>query len=166
MFPFPAGVMVAFSQTTLTVMETTPPVTMCVQLTGELEIAITAAVSFEDNSATSDDHGNTNITFTFTSGSSDPQCLQLTLIEDGLLENEELFTISLSSPDIEVDVVNGSVVVTLQDSSELSVGFQSAPDVITEGEVLMACVNISSGQLAGSFSLALRVEVSTGQGTV
>lgn len=137
---------------------------MCVQLTGQLEIPITAAISFEENTATSQDHSNTNRNLTFDSGSSNPQCFLLVIVDDGLLESEEVFGITLSSPDSEVDIVNGSALVTILDSSELTVGFTSATGTVTEGEVFLACVDITAGQLAELFSLVLLVEASTGQG--
>jgi hypothetical protein len=148
-----------------TIMENDPtPTSLCVELSGELEIFVIASLSFIENTANNGDYANMNLTITFDSASSDSRCFPLVISEDGLLENDELFSISLSSADSKVDVENGSAQVTVLDSSELEVGFESALGIVTEGEVFMACVNITAGQLAEQFTLILSVQSLSGQG--
>lgn len=140
------------------------PAVVCIVLQGSLGIPVSVNVDFLEGSATFQDFSNRDTSLTFEAGSVGPQCIELDILVDGLLENEEQFSISLSSPNEVVDIVNGSLQVTVQDSTELEVGFVSPDGTVTEGETFMACVRIVSGQLAEQFVLPLSVEVSEGQG--
>lgn len=155
-----------FSQQIFTILENSPDPTndmVCVELIGELDVSIDVSVRFEEDSATTEDFSNTDRIFTFDSGSERSQCFPLETIEDSLFENDEVYRISLSSASDVVDVISNTVEVTIQDSSELIVGFEMSGYNVTEGDTLLACVRILSGGLAEQVALTLNVMPSGGQ---
>ena len=153
------------SETSYTVSEGNPAQTeVCVQLIGELAIEVSATLTFSEDTATLDDYSNTDTIFTFDSGSVSLQCLQLDITVDDLLENDERFDITLSSPDDAVDVLITDAEVTIKDASVLEVGFVSADGNIPEGETHLACVGIFVGALTEEFVVNFNVEVLTGGG--
>lgn len=141
------------------------PPDVCVQLLGTLAISVTISIQVLEGSATLQDFTIRDTNFTSDADSPNPQCFQLGINEDGLLEDDEVFSVMLSSPDDVVDIDIGSLEVTVQDSSELEVGFVSPNDSVAEGGMFMACVEIVSGQLAQLFVLPLSVQPVDGQGT-
>ena len=158
-----------FSRTTYREMEdSAAPLEVCVELQGSLEVSVLIDIEFQTDTATSQDFTNFNSVtgFTFNAGSVTTQCLQLVIEEDGVLENEEVFRIILSSPDEEVDIEDGVVEVTILDTSELIVGFESTSEAITEGGSLSICISIFSGRLANEFVLPLVIDIASGQGIV
>ena len=153
------------SETSYTVSEGNPAQTeVCVQLIGELAIEVFATLTFSEDTATLDDYSNTDTIFTFDSGSVSPQCLQLDITVDDLLENDEKFDVTLSSPDDAVDVLVADAEVTIQDASVLEVGFVSADGNVTEGGTYLACVGIFAGTLDEGFVFNFNVEVLAGGG--
>lgn len=163
---FLPAVQVRFAGSTFTVTEGSLELTeVCVELQGDLGISITVNINFAEDTASFQDFTNMNTNFTFSSTSSNPQCLELDIISDDLLESEERFNIELSSPDSGVvEIVGGNAEVIVLDSSELVVGFVSPNGTVTEGGMFSACVRIFSGGLAEQFILPLTIEVSAGQG--
>ena len=154
-----------FSQSALSVSESdSAPPDVCVQLLGTLERSVSVSIQVMQESATLQDFTIRDTTFTFDAESPNPQCFQLGVSEDGLLEDDELFSMLLSSPDDVVDIGIGTLEVTILDSSELVTGFVSPTDSVTEGGLFMACVEIVSGELAQLFALPLSVQPTDGQG--
>lgn len=139
---------------------------VCVQLNGDLGISIDVDIRFEEDTATSVDFSNTDLTFTFSDMSETRQCFLLQTASDNLFENDEIFHILLSSASDVVDVVDGSIDVTIQDTSELTVGFEMPAYDIIEGEALLACVVIAGGGLAEDVSLTVNVVPTEAQGAV
>ena len=161
------GVQALFTQAMYREMEdSVVPLLVCVELQGSLEVSVQVDIEFQTDTATSQDFTNVdNITgFIFNAGSVNSQCFQVIIEEDELLENEEFFQISLSSPDEEVDIHDGVVEVTILDTSELFIGFESTADSISEGGSLSICIRIFSGRLANGFVLPLKVDLPSGQG--
>lgn len=142
------------------------PLVVCIELQGSLEVSVLVDIEFQTDTATSQDFTNSDSVngFTFNAGSENSRCFQVIIEEDELLENEEFFRIILSSPDEEVDIEDGIVEVTILDTSELVVGFESTSDSISEGGSLSICIRIFSGRLADEFVLPLKVDLSSGQG--
>ena len=162
---------VIFYLTSYTVLEIAiEPVEYCLELYGvlDLEIPVAVNVSFLEGSATSSDFSNTDITYTFSPifhlTFSGGQCFPLNITEDNVLEDDEVFIISLSSPNQNVDFTNGSVEVTIQDSSVLYLGFENASYVVTEGHNITICVEIFYGSLAEQFTLPLNISPLSGEG--
>ena len=163
-FHFP-GVQVTFSQSALSVSESdSAPPDVCIQLLGTLERSVSVSIQVMQESATLQDFTIRDTTFTFDAESPNPQCFQLGVSEDGLLEDDELFSMLLSSPDDVVDIGIGTLEVTILDLSELVTGFVSPTDSVSEGGVFMACVEIVSGELAQLFVLPMSVQPTDGQG--
>ena len=136
---------------------------VCVQLDGELARSVEVDVHFEEGSATMGDFSNSDLTFTF-SQSAVMQCFLLQTSADGLFETDETFRISLSSPSDVIEVSNGVVDVTIQDSSELTVGFVMSAYDVMEGDTLMVCVLVLSGGLADDVSLMVNVVIEDQEG--
>ncbi len=157
-----------FAQATYTIFEGDPEeINVCVELIGELGREITVDIDFEEDTATFEDFSNRDQTITFNNVRSiTVQCLQLQTIQDDLYEDNEVFHISLSSPDNVVDVLNSNVEVTIEDSSELVIGFENSAYTVTEGATLEACVMIFSGSLAQQVSFSVNVMSSDELGTV
>ena len=125
---------------------------------------VTINTSFSEGTATSADYSNTDTSVTFSGGSSNTQCQVLSIVEDELLENDEVFTITLSSTDSAVYFGNATTIVTIQDSTQLLVGFVNTTGSVTEGGSYSACVSIFSGQLSNEVALTLNVQAASGQG--
>ncbi len=154
-----------FAQTSYTVLENAAtPSEVCVELQGELDIPVTMNVGFQEETATSDDFSNIDLTYTFIGRSPNAQCFQLIINEEDILENDEIFTLSLTSSDDFVDILNENVEVHIQDTSEILVGFESDAYTVTEGNTLSACARIFSGRLAEQLSLPLTISSVSGQG--
>jgi hypothetical protein len=161
---FFAGVVAMFNQTFLSVMEE-DSVEVCIDIEGELAITVTLNAVFQDGSASAPaDYMSTEQAFSFSGMLPNGQCLMVMVAQDDFLEQDEVFMISLSSPNDVVDIVNGIVEVTILDGSELTVGFVSVEDEVLEGETLMSCVRIVNGRLADNFSLLLNIVAALGEG--
>ena len=162
------GVQVMFTQTSYLILENSlEELSVCVQLLGELELSIRIDISVNEGTATTDDYStaNTVFSFTFDAGLANMQCLEVVIMEDSLLENDESFSLVLSSQvDDVVNIVNGTALVTIQDSSELVIGFENITYNVTEGNELEFCVVTLIGSLDVQFSLPLNIIVLNGQG--
>jgi hypothetical protein len=153
------------SETTYEVIEGNPLQTaVCVELIGELDIVISVALTFTEDTATTEDFMNINMTLLFSSISSPLQCITLNITEDDMLENEEEFIVTLSSLSKVVDVLVSSAEVVILDTSVLVAGFESSSDNVTEGETYLACMRISSGSLAEDFVLTFEIQILMGGG--
>jgi hypothetical protein len=141
-----------------------PPPDVCVLLEGSLGISVSVSIQIEEGTATFEDFTNRDSALTFSADSGNLQCFELNISEDEFLENPEQFGIELFSPDDMVDVVNGSLAVTVEDSSEVVLGFANVTGSITEGGIFMACAQVFSGELAEQVVLTLNVQPSEGQG--
>ena len=157
-----------FTQTSYLILENSlEELSVCVQLLGELELSIRIDISVNEGTATTDDYStaNTVFNFTFDAGLANIQCLEVDIMEDSLLENDESFSFVLSSQvDDVVNIVNGTALVTIQDSSELVIGFEKITYNVTEGNELEFCVVTLIGSLDVQFSLPLNIIVLNGQG--
>ena len=154
-----------FEQVSYTVAETGgSPVEACVQLQGQLAIPVTVNVVFQEGTATSADYSNTDLSYTFSNDSDTSQCFVLLIIDDGLLEDNESFNVSLSSQQDVVTLVNSTTEVVVQDTSVLTVGFESAAYTITEGGSTLVCARIFNGSLAEQFVLPLSIISASEQG--
>ena len=139
----------------------------CIVLEGDLGIQISVDVAFFDGSATSQDYNaneNRPIQTTFGPQETDPQCFSLDITSDNLLESAEVFTMQLSSSNDAVEIGTPSVEVIILDSSEVLVGFVNTTEVITEGDSLLVCVGIITGELTQSVSLDLGIQLIADQG--
>lgn len=159
-----AGVLAVFTQTSYTVMESdTTQAEVSLEVRGGIARPVTMNVNFLGQTATQlEDFSNTNETLIFTEGSLNQVSFLVSIVQEDLLENDESFIITLTSTDNAVDIVNGTVEVTILDTSVLSVGFQNTEDLVTEGETLLACVQVFSGRLAEEISLPLTVSSLSG----
>ena len=138
--------------------ETQGPLDVCVELLGTLERSISVNLDVENIDTTTQDFINTQETFNFGIRASDEQCFQLVINTDDIIENDERFTIVLSSPMDVVDVISENApVMIIQDSSMLEVGFSSVRPSVTEGESFLACMRISMGRLSEDFQLPVNI---------
>ena len=156
-----------FTQASYTIMENSlEQLSVCVQLVGELDLSINVNISLNEGTATTEDYSNANgvVSFTFNNSLANMQCLEVDIEEDDILENDETFSVVLFSQDEVVNVINGSTVVTIQDSSELFIGFERILYTIIEGNQLEYCVVTLNGSLDEHFSLPLNIIVLNGQG--
>lgn len=137
--------------------------TLCIQHLGVLERQISVSVSFEDIGTSLEDFNHQDIEIMFNSDSETIVCFQLISIDD-LLEDNENFLAFLNTTDEDIDIVNGTALITIADSSTLEVGFTSTTLTVTEGGDVSACVAIFSGRLAPEVLLSLVVIPMDAQG--
>lgn len=144
------------------------PIEVCVELLGMLERAVTVNVEVQDINTTRLDFNNTEEgegALVFGNGTASEQCFQLLISADNIIENDESFSLVLSSPIDAVEVITESApVIIIQDSSTLEVGFSTVPTSVIEGESFMACARINMGGLSEGFQLPVNV-VSLSQGS-
>ena len=154
-----------FQELTLTVFESSNQSTMlCVQHQAVLERQFSLNISFEDISTTIQDFVHTISVIEFNSESENTLCTPLTINTDDLLEIDEEFVAVLSTTDQDIDIVNGTVQMTIVDSSTLEVGFTNVSHTVTEGEVFLVCVAIFSGSLTQEVLVPLLVVTQDAQG--
>ena len=79
-----------------------------VELSGELDHDISLVLSMENDTASFMDFDNTNLTYTFESGSTSQNttCNSVNITRDGIVEDEEHFVIFLQTLPQEPDDVN------------------------------------------------------------
>ena len=159
------GVQITFNEVPSVVTEDQGPVNVCVELLGTLQRSVTMNINLNNIGTTPDDFSIDQLTVIFGNGGTNPQCIQLVANPDVLLESDENFSIILSSTDDAVDIVDGTAVVTIQDSSTLRLGFSQVPESVEEGEVFSACVNIIEGSLSGQFQLPISIVSLSGPGS-
>ena len=162
-----AVVEVEFAEPIYTVAESnSESVQICIRLLGSLRRAIFINVEFVDINTTSVDYSNTATTIVFQSGSPNPACFVFSANNDSVFENDEMLSIVLSTVDNGVNIPVNTALVTVTDSSMISVGFTSLSQTVEEGGSVPVCVGIFSGSLAEQVTLLLRVTPLEGQGNV
>ena len=159
-----SGVQVSFRERTITLIENGPSMDLCVELQGLLGRTIAVNIEFLEQSASFQDFTNRDTTINFNAGDIALICIQLGASMDDILENDEVFSARLSSLDNSVDIVNGSIEVTIRDSSEVVVGFDSPSESVVEGSTFSVCVRIFSGRLAEQIELPLIIVPEDGAG--
>ena len=156
-----------FNQMSFSVLENDlSPLQVCVQVQGDLAIPVAISVESQEGTAIApEDFAGADQNFVFNGLSPvEPQCFMVNIVDEDLLELDEDFALTLSSPNEIVDIVNGVASVTIQDSSELTIGFESVEDDVTEGGMVMVCVSIGSGRLAEQVSVPVSITPLSGEG--
>ena len=63
------------------------------------------------------DFNSTTSSLLFTpTNSGDPQCTDISIVDDTILENDEVFSVELSTNDLDVDFETASAMVTISDN--------------------------------------------------
>ncbi len=137
-------------------------VQICLQLQGSSRRNVLVNVDFEDLNTSSADYTNTAMTIVFASGSQN-QCFNLVTNTDDIFENDETLSIILRTTDSGVNIGADTSLVTISDSSIISVGFTTVSQAAVEGENVTVCIDIVSGRLAEQVTLSLSVSISEGQ---
>ena len=155
-----------FNQMSFSVLENDlSPLQVCVQVQGDLAIPVAISMKSREGTATApEDFAGADQNFVFIGLSPVEQCFMVNIVDEDLLELDEVFALTLSGPDDVVDIVNGVANVTIHDSSELTIGFESVEDDVTEGGMVMVCVSIGSGRLAEQVSVSVSITPLSGQG--
>ena len=155
-----------FTATSPMVVEGLPEQLLCVQHEAVLEREFTVNITFQDNTTSPEDFDHTPLAITFDPDSNLTQCVELVINFDDILESDEVFLALLTTADTDVQVMDGTAVVTVIDSSVLVVGFTAATFTLTEGEATSdrVCVAILNGELAPGEQLLISVELSDPQG--
>ena len=88
------------------------------------------------------------------------------LFSDDVIEEGELFTVEISSPDMNVDILQQSSTVAIQDLSTINIDFDSSVYAVREvDDVIEICAQLSGGTLQRSIEVEFATQDSTATGT-
>lgn len=134
------GVTISFETTNFTATEAEQSVEICVVIeNGILGRNVDFTLSTSTDSATEQDFTPQNVTLSFTPSSS-RECINILVIDDGIVEDTEEFVVSLGSGDSAVDVALGVLSVPILDSSSVLLRFMQDEYRLAENESVTVCV--------------------------
>ena len=136
--------------------ESSGSVPVCVQALGDLQREVELTITASPLSALPDqDYTFLDDVATFSPGVSQ-QCFNFTVSEEGLVEGDELVMVSLGQSSV-ADIAMPSVMVLIQDSSNVSFTFEMESYNISESETVNICV-VLQGMSAREITILISLD--------
>ena len=151
------AVNIGFEQTLYSVQEDAAQLKVCVVIEGAtLARSVELTISSSNGTAQApQDYAETFYSISYLQSDGERKCINITIVDDDIIENTETFSLRLASVDVAVSVISDELTVTILDDDQVTLALRETNYTVNESAGQLQVMVELKGNLERSISFSL-----------